>query len=368
MKQNKILLSILFAFLLIVIPSKALVLTNLTQEDFYEVNEEKGISYVEQEGYYGYLLLKNGEYVLDEDIEINAYILVKKDSEIFIDLNGKTISSSNESPLVFGVDGKLTLTGKGTVGKKVISKDELSNIVVDSYFGEIIIDDITSNGEVITNYGKLTINNGTFNGLYLEGLVDVTINGGTFNKGLKSFGLEIAIDEDDENQPSEEEKELNSAPTIIYMDGGDIPLPIDDDEADEEQIKNSSLVINDGKFTGASEELRIFNMDNVTINGGTFNANVNAVVIIAKNIKLSGGLYQITENNVFTKYYKDDLRTAVGLRGDSIELSGGKYVSDENGYSIAIQSESENVFEEALKKDLFIQMKYLLKNTYTMKK
>ncbi|MBQ9318421.1 MAG: hypothetical protein IJR82_02185 [Bacilli bacterium] len=364
MKQNKILLSILFAFLLIVIPSKALALTNLTQEDFDEVNEEKGISISEGDEYY--LILESGEYVLDENIELNDLIVIPDKEEVSIDLNGKMISRKGEYPFVFGIDGKLTLTGKGNVGKEVeeLAEDSEDAVVMESYHGELIIDDIIVNGIVESNYGKLTIKKGTFNdviyfntskltiedgiynGLILGGKLDVTINGGKFNKSLRPLGIGIAIDDEADEPSQEEAKELTAAPAITYMGGMIEPMPIDDD--DTETLINS-LVINDGEFEGGMAALRIWGMDNVTINGGTFNANVDAVILTAQNIKVTGGIFKITENALFTKYSKDALRTAIGLNGENIELSGGKFVSDENGYSMVILGENDKVFENALK-------------------
>lgn len=364
MKKNKILLSILFAFLLIVIPSKALALTNLTQEDFDEVNEEKGLTYHELEDTPGYLKLESGEYVLDEDIMLPTYIIVDEENEVTFDLNGKKIFNSNANEtLVFGVDGKLTLTGKGIVGKKITSITDSLNMVIDTYHGEIIIDDITANGEIVSHFGKLTINNGTFNdvvgamsktklvvndgtfnGLYLEGNVDVTINGGKFNKGVRSFGLGIEIDEEDD-LTEEEVKELTSAPAVMYSGMMIGPVPIGDD--DEEQVANK-LVINGGEFEGGNTALNIWGMDSVAINGGTFTAYVDAVVIMADNVKIAGGLFKISENALFNKYNEGALRTALGLRSENVELSGGKFVGDESGYSIVIEGEDEKVFEDAL--------------------
>lgn len=383
MKKKNLLLSSLFAFLLIIIPSKALAITNLTQKDFDDVNEEKGITL--STGDFDIYELESGEYSLDEDIELDSILVIEDEEDVTIDLNGKSIvnASDSENNMTIGVAGKLKLTGKGSIGA-IFEEDEeelidqpifigyINNFesLVYSDEGNLIIDgDITFNGNVgsrdgeltinkgiftepiVINGGKLVINGGTFNGIIISNDVDVTINDGIFNKNQYNsfFGIGLGDEEEDEKLSDEEIKELNSSPAIMYMSNMRLIIGDLDDLNDEEPTSYGKIVINDGKFSGGMTAAYLFGMKSVEINGGTFDANVDAVVAAADDIKITGGVFTITEKEVYKKVNPNAVRVALGLVGENVEFSGGKFNCDTNGYAIGIQAKDKKVFEESLK-------------------
>lgn len=130
---------------------------------------------------------------------------------------------------------------------------------------------------------------------------------------------------------------LNYNDAMIYSD--ETNLIIDGDITFNGNInyKDREVTINKGIFT----EPIVIESGKLGINGGTFDANVVATVISAENIKIAGGIFTITEKEVYKKTNPTVMRVSLGMIGKSIELSGGKFISDMNGVAIGIETEDK---------------------------
>lgn len=124
-----------------------------------------------------------------EDLKTEDIIVIPADAKIILDMNGKTISTTNDfvgRPIKN--NGYLTVTGKGTIDSSLSDSDGYG--AIDNY-GELVIENGTFTGSVnasgasIKNRPKaeLTIRDGLFNGaptaVYNSGKAD--IYGGTFD-------------------------------------------------------------------------------------------------------------------------------------------------------------------------------------------
>ena len=154
-----------------------------------------------------------GYFILDDDITITkqmdtfvmkksgGYMNANCDSNVTVDLNGKTITSNNKKgyPLFTVGDGiNFTITGNG----KIVANN-LGGIFNAKTGGKITIENGTFEAEkaeylIYTESGTVIINDGTFtakdnavimtNGNPGKGNNYITINGGTFNAGMQTAG------------------------------------------------------------------------------------------------------------------------------------------------------------------------------------
>lgn len=153
-----------------------------------------------------------GKVTLTENVVLDAPLTIEKNQEVIIDLNGYTISQSNEQTAAYSMiqnQGKLVLkdskdTGKIVYGDTGNGGEYASNTILnlgtltiesgifENHSGEIV----ATNGypHVIDNSGKLIINGGTFTNLADYSTIrilctedddtDATINDGTFNGSI----------------------------------------------------------------------------------------------------------------------------------------------------------------------------------------
>ena len=153
-----------------------------------------------------------GKVTLTENVVLDAPLTIEKNQEVIIDLNGYTISQSNEQTAAYSMiqnQGKLVLkdskdTGKIVYGDTGNGGEYVSNTILNS--GTMTIESgifenhsgesVATNGypHVIDNSGKLIINGGTFTNMADYSTIriwctedddtDVTINDGTFNGSI----------------------------------------------------------------------------------------------------------------------------------------------------------------------------------------
>ena len=120
-----------------------------------------------------------GKVVLADDIEFEKITPVEEGKEVYLDLNGKTITvdeSTASNTLIWVKDGgKLTIDGNGT-----IDLGSVSTMAIFCPYGELVINNGTFiRDEVTTVTDKTT---GLFMGAKNSGC-NVTINGGYFDGG-----------------------------------------------------------------------------------------------------------------------------------------------------------------------------------------
>ena len=145
----------------------------------------------------------NGTVTMLKDVELENTITIAAGEEVVLDLNGKVVSQEKEcttSYSMFENNGKLTITGEGTINFKDLSNGGGSSwgTYIITNKGELIVENGTlehlgtadANFDTnlpIQNYaGKVTVNGGTIKSTQFRSLRDFTaggeivINGGTF--------------------------------------------------------------------------------------------------------------------------------------------------------------------------------------------
>ena len=155
--------------------------------DGYKVAESKGVYYVMEESTEAVetpdelkaAFATGGNVLLIVDIKFEKMTAVEPGAEVYMDLNGKTITvdeSTTSNTLIWVKDGaKLTIDGNGT-----IDLGSVSTMAIFCPYGELVIENGTFIRDKVT-----TVTNAT-TGLFMGAKssdCNVTINGGYFDAG-----------------------------------------------------------------------------------------------------------------------------------------------------------------------------------------
>lgn len=241
--------------------------------------------------------------VLTDNIVLTDPVTIGSGKDIVIDLNGKTVSAESGDAFVVSA-GKLLLRGNGTVsaGDSAVAVMSNGEAVIDggNYSGSmaIAVGTFNSSDKSVTS-GRLTFNSGTVDskefsiGVY--GSSKVEINGGSFT----------------------------SRDNAVIGTNGSSPL----------NSHSYSITVNGGTFNGNIETLEFIacgiymaNTGDVVLNGGTFNIN-GGVGILVRSGTLTANAAEIS----ITK--KEGLSR--GKVGDSpVQVTAGSQivVDDKAGY------------------------------------
>lgn len=218
-------------------------------------------------------VIKNGgAAVLTENIEITEALTISEETEVILDLNGKTIISSvtdGTRPIVNY--GTLVVTGNGTI----------DNTKVENGYG------------AIRNYGDLTIESGTFKANDLSGgsAIDTwedgttTINGGTYYATAAVMNRE-------------------GGTTII--NGGDF-----------EGVSNANEKYNQKNYSYA-----IRNYGEMTINGGTVHGSMNGGIACDQGtITINDGNFKVEPTGTSAQTFY----VVVTTTGAQVVINGGTF-------------------------------------------
>lgn len=189
------------------------------------------------------------------DMIVPTEIVIAENKIVTLNLNGHTLTDSDQEGRVITNNGKLTITGNGTITG-------------------------TRSG-AITNNGTLIIENGTFNGaeningasINNTATGNLTVNGGTFNgcpRGIQNLGTLVI--EDGTFYGTNSYTGSNEGNGVVCANG-------------------ANTTINGGTFIGQLNGFSAIDNGNctTTINGGTFSSNG------AEN---SGAIYNGIGNNI----------------------------------------------------------------------
>ena len=276
---------------------------------------------------------------LNADITLNETAIVKQGTNVTLDLNGRTLSHSDEEgQYVINNLGTLIIKGNGTVNSRGIYNgyDANGNYVLTA---KLTIENGTFNakgtngGAAVYNYGVTEINGGSFesNGSYCLNnqatgamyIGDANVKGGVYNKG---------------------NLEIDGAEIFQHMSGRHAVY-----------VWESTLTINSGEFDSKSgNELILADGEgaSVTLNDGTYNKTAKSWLFGAatnKNITftINGGTYNgyvnLPENTV------DTFRPY----GDPIVVNGGTFNFDPTrwlaeGLEVASVNNTWIVVDEAM--------------------
>ena len=155
------------------------------ENDSFGNNYDKDADYVE----YDYVIdssdelkeafAKGGNILLTDDIEFEKITAIESGAEVYLNLNGKTITvdeDTTSNTLIYVKEGaKLTIDGNGT-----IDLGGVSTMAIFAPYGELVIE----NGTFIRDKVETVTDNTT--GLFMGAKVtasNVTINGGYFDPG-----------------------------------------------------------------------------------------------------------------------------------------------------------------------------------------
>ena len=217
--------------------------------------------------------------VLTDNIVLTDPVTIGSGRDIVINLNGKSVSTKSENAFVVN-KGKLLLRGNGTVsaGNSAVVVMNNGEAIIDggTYEGNMAfaVGTFNSSDESVTN-GRLIFNSGTVNsqefsiGIY--GTSEVEINGGTFT----------------------------SRDNAVIGTNGSSPL----------NSHRYSITVNGGTFNGNIETsgyiacgIYMANTGDVVLNGGTFNINGGVGILVRSGtLTANAAEISITEKKGLTE-------------------------------------------------------------------
>ena len=221
----------------------------------------------------------SSDYKLDKDI--TESIEVKSGSKVTIDLNGKTINSSNHAIIIN--DGAIvTIKGNGNV--------------------------FAAKSAILNKGGNVTIENGTFaSSTYytVKNMGTMTINGGTFNQtDDKNIGSSLIV---------------NGWYNSTGTDDG-VLTP------DKNKTKEAAAImtINGGVFNHITKTSNIKTdyWGKTTINGGTFNSKIGTILQATGEVSVTNGNFVGTDDVAMFNGDKE-----LGISPATITITGGNFTA-----------------------------------------
>lgn len=191
--------------------------------------------------------------------DITGDVVVPKNANITIDLNGKKITNSVGHTIMN--NGTLTIKGEGTV------------------------DNITHGKAVLYNKGTVTLNGGTFDRTKENGKSDSSSGGNSYYT-IKNVG-KMTINEGVNVLTAEGNGELGRFSSLVangYYNG----TTYDNDRG----VDNPTLIINNGTFSGGLNTIKNDDRAELTINDGTFKNFYQATVQNHNIATINGGTYK----------------------------------------------------------------------------
>ena len=193
------------------------------------------------------------------DADITGDVVVPENANITIDLNGKKITNSVGHTIMN--NGTLTIKGEGTV------------------------DNITHGKAALYNKGTVTLNGGTFDRTQENGQSDSSSGGNSYYT-IKNVG-NMTINEGVNVLTAEGNDELGRFSSLVangYYNG----TTYDNDMG----VDNSTLIINNGTFSGGLNTIKNDDRAELTINNGTFKNFYQATVQNHNIATINGGTYK----------------------------------------------------------------------------
>ena len=191
--------------------------------------------------------------------DITGDVVIPKDANITIDLNGKKITNSVGHTIMN--NGTLTIKGEGTV------------------------DNITHGKAALYNKGTVTLNGGTFDRTQENGQSDSSSGGNSYYT-IKNVG-NMTINEGVNVLTAEGNDELGRFSSLVangYYNG----TTYDNDKG----VDNPTLIINNGTFSGGLNTIKNDDRAELTINNGTFKNFYQATVQNHNIATINGGTYK----------------------------------------------------------------------------
>ena len=221
----------------------------------------------------------SSDYKLDKDI--TESIEVKSGSKVTIDLNGKTINSSNHA-IIINDGATVTIKGNGNV---FAAKSAILN-----KGGNVTIENGTfasSTYYTVKNMGTMTINGGTFNQTDDQNIGSSLIVNGWYN----STGTDDGVITPDKNKTKEAE-------AIMTINGGVF-----------NHITKTSNIKTD--YWGKT-----------TINGGTFNSKIGTILQATGEVSVTNGNFVGTDD---VALFNGDRE--LGISPATITITGGNFTA-----------------------------------------
>lgn len=233
------------------------------------------------------------DYKLEGDIKEG--LIVKKGSNITIDLNGHNITTTGEDAIKVELGATLNLKGKGTI--TVTGSGDYACLYNN---GKTTINDVTmekdeSNNSyyIILNHNEIIINSGKFNFKFKEPVDYDVRHPSLIDNGYYEYG-------DTSNE------------RVGYIEGVN--------------AKEVKLTINNGEFIGGLNTVKNDDAGTLTINDGHFKNNVQVAVFNVNEATINGGTFEVPtgkdKTTIFTKYYNDT--TNKGL----LKITGGIFKAE----------------------------------------
>lgn len=225
--------------------------------------------------------------------DVTESIKIDEGKAITLDLNGKTLTNT---------DGKHTIENYGTLVVEDGSQDKTGKV-----------DNITNGRISFVNYegGVATLNGGSFDRSMENGKVGATDDCNSCYT-IKNWGI-MTINENVSVNNKTDRQGGSSAIGNGYQNGANF------DNHTNVTSANVKLTINGGKFTGGLNTIKNDDWAILEVNGGVFENNTQQCIMNWNEVSITGGIFTGEPNAIYNGYDNNSMDKGI------LEITGGEF-------------------------------------------
>ena len=244
--------------------------------------------------------------------DVTESIKIDEGKAITLDLNGKTLTNT---------DGKHTIENYGTLVVEDGSQDKTGKV-----------DNITNGRISFVNYegGVATLNGGSFDRSMENGKVGATDDCNSCYT-IKNWGI-MTINENVSVNNKTDRQGGSSAIGNGYQNGANF------DNHTNVTSANVKLTINGGKFTGGLNTIKNDDWAILEVNGGVFENNTQQCIMNWNEVSITGGIFTGEPNAIYNGYDNDSMDKGI------LEITGGEFNGNIQVYNNGTTSISGGTF------------------------
>ena len=244
--------------------------------------------------------------------DVTESIKIDEGKTITLDLNGKTLTNT---------DGKHTIENYGTLVVEDGSQDKTGKV-----------DNITNGRISFVNYegGVATLNGGSFDRSMENGKVGATDDCNSCYT-IKNWGI-MTINENVSVNNKTDRQGGSSAIGNGYQNGANF------DNHTNVTSANVKLTINGGKFTGGLNTIKNDDWAILEVNGGVFENNTQQCIMNWNEVSITGGIFTGEPNAIYNGYDNDSMDKG------KLEITGGEFNGNIQVYNNGTTSISGGTF------------------------
>ncbi|MDY4213608.1 MAG: dockerin type I domain-containing protein [Eubacteriales bacterium] len=244
--------------------------------------------------------------------DVTESIKIDEGKTITLDLNGKTLTNT---------DGKHTIENYGTLVVEDGSQDKTGKV-----------DNITNGRISFVNYegGVATLNGGSFDRSMENGKVGATDDCNSCYT-IKNWGI-MTINENVSVNNKTDRQGGSSAIGNGYQNGANF------DNHTNVTSANVKLTINGGKFTGGLNTIKNDDWAILEVNGGVFENNTQQCIMNWNEVSITGGIFTGEPNAIYNGYDNNSMDKGI------LEITGGEFNGNIQVYNNGTTSISGGTF------------------------